>query len=379
MSHHNPLAFAALWVALLALMSPVAHAHKASDSFIYISPDEGHLRVDLALRDLALLVSLDRNGDQAVSGAEVRAARPAITRTVEQGVMVSNAGGPCRLTGQRWGISEHSDGNYAAADYRIDCADGGTPDTLRYSLLFHIDPLHRALVSIEGSSGSRLAVFGPETGEISLGTRPPSPWQTFLTFVHQGVLHLLMGMDHLFFLLVLAIPATLGVRAATGSRRALGLTARLKKLAGIATAFTVAHSITLALSALNIVNLPSAWVETAIALSITVTAINVIWPVLGERTWLLAFGFGLVHGFGFASVLSDLTSGQSELASALAGFNIGVELGQIGLLLVGFPLLYALAHRPVYERAMVPIMLAVVGVTSLVWAGQRVPLPGWIG
>ncbi len=117
--------------------------------------------------------------------------------------------------------------------------------------------------------------------------------------------------------------------------------------------------------------LPIAWVETVIAVSIAVAAVNVIWPVLGQKTWKLAFAFGLIHGFGFASVLGDLTNGVSDMALALAGFNLGVEVGQLGLLALGFPVLYLLSRWQLYQRAVVPVLLLAVVSTSLVWAAER--------
>ncbi|WP_018404284.1 DUF4331 family protein [Marinobacter gelidimuriae] len=130
--------------------------------------------------------------------------------------------------------------------------------------------------------------------------------------------------------------------------------------ASTAVAHKASDSFTLALAALDIVRLP-----------IALAALNVIWLFLGRKTWKLAFAFGLVHGFGFASVLGDLTGGTSSLAIALVGFNLGVELGQLGLLIVGFPLLYALAHVNAYQRVVVPLLLVGVGAISLMWVVER--------
>lgn len=116
---------------------------------------------------------------------------------------------------------------------------------------------------------------------------------------------------------------------------------------------------------------PIAWVEIIIALSVALAAINVVWPILGRKTWKLAFGFGLIHGFGFASVLGDLTTDVSQMVVALAGFNLGVEVGQLALLLVVFPLLYGCAQWRLYERAAVPTMLVAVGALSLYWVVER--------
>jgi hypothetical protein len=355
---------------LFLLFSTAALAHKASDSFIYVDQGQSEIRIDVALRDLALALPLDRDGDRKLSGLELRASRDSITRWTEQGITVSNASGNCRLTGQEWGISSHSDGPYAASRYTVNCPDGAAAETLDYHLLFAQDPLHRGLVSLESGEFSTLGVLAPDNRRFSLTTEvAPGSLALFATFVYQGIIHLLIGLDHILFLLVLMLPVTLGTRS--GSAQA-GLKPRLWELTAIVSAFTAAHSVTLALAALEIVQLPSLWVEAVIALSIAVAAFNVMWPVLGRKTWKLAFGFGLIHGFGFASVLGDLTSGIPQTALALAGFNLGVELGQLALLIVLFPLFYLWGKTNHYGRAAVPMMLVAVGAISLYWVAERI-------
>ncbi|MEX2473657.1 HupE/UreJ family protein [Marinobacter sp.] len=366
-----------LGLLLLMTLPLTSWAHKASDSFIYVDQSEPQLRIDLALRDLALILPLDRNNDGQLNGAEVRQSRDAITRLVDGGLTLSNASGRCQLVGQQWGLSRHSDGPYAAGQYQVACPDSQPPASMEYSLLFDQDPLHRGLVSISDGQGERLAVLAPDEQKLALDVNTGtlgSSFQLFGTFLYEGVIHLLIGLDHILFLLVLMLPATLPLKPrqpAEMTRHRDNLRVRLLELVGIVTAFTVAHSITLALAALNIVTLPIAWVETVIALSIAVAALNVFWPFLGHKTWKLAFGFGLIHGFGFASVLGDLTSGVSQTVVALAGFNLGVELGQLGLLVVLFPVLYLCGRFRLYERAAVPAMLLMVGALSLYWVAER--------
>lgn len=353
----------------LMLLSPLAAAHKASDSFLYLDQDKSELRFDVALRDLARVLPLDVDADQTLTGAELRAGRESITRWAEAGIQLANSSGECRLAGQTWGLSSHSDGPYAAARYQVQCDDGEPADTLNYQLLFGQDPLHRGLVSISNGDNESLAVLSPDQQSVSLtADSQPSALALFGTFVYEGVFHLLIGLDHLLFLLVLMLPATLGQRNGKEQR---SLKQRIWQLTGIVTAFTVAHSITLALAALDIVRLPITWVETVIALSIALAALNVAWPVLGEKTWKLAFGFGLIHGFGFASVLGDLTSGLEQTVLALAGFNIGVEAGQIALLLLVFPVLYGWGKARHYGRFVVPVMLLGTGALSLYWVAER--------
>lgn len=360
------------WLLLLSLLqglSVPAWAHKASDGFLYLSlqePGQPSLRVDLALRDLALVVPLDGNGNGRLTGAELRQAQPAITRYLSARVMVANDQGDCRLANRQQGISRHSDGNYAALVYHLDCPGDGAPLSLRYKALFEQDALHRGLLQVQQSDRQWLAVIGPDTHAVSLTVDGAGTVNTFVSFLGEGVVHLLVGLDHLLFLLVLVIPVSLS-RSGTLRSRVWGLT-------GVVTAFTLAHSITLALSALKWVSLPIDWVETVIALSITIAAINIRWPILGPKTWKLAFAFGLIHGFGFASVLAELTSGTSQQVVALAGFNLGVELGQLLVLLAVFPLLYLAARYTWYRRALVPAMVVSVCGISLFWMVQRLPV-----
>ena len=363
-------------IAVLMLIAMPAQAHKASDSFIYVDPSQAQVRIDLALRDLALVLPLDGNGDGKLSGAEVRKGREAITRLVDQGLTLSNGSGTCQLTGRQWGVSRHSDGPYAAGRYQVSCPDSQVPESITYSMLFEQDPLHRALVSVTDSQGERLGVLAPDDRTMSLGTSTGTfgnSLKLFATFLYEGIIHLLIGLDHILFLLVLMLPSTLPLKSRQSTQAPQGrdLRKRLLELVGIVTAFTVAHSVTLALAALNIVTLPIAWVETVIALSIAVAALNVFWPILGHKTWKLAFGFGLIHGFGFASVLGDLTSGVSQTVVALAGFNLGVELGQLMLLVILFPLLYFCGRFRLYERAAVPAMLLMAAALSLYWVAER--------
>ena len=354
---------------LVLLVSTATSAHKASDSFIYLdqSGETTTLRIDVALRDLALVVPLDQNLDQQVTGAEFSAARGQITSYFAQGLTLSGAGGACRLVGRKWGLSEHSDGPYAAANYDVICPDGAHASQMTYQMLFDTDPLHRALVQHTGKKGERLLVIGPAAPTVALASHQVTAIATFTDFLYQGVLHLVLGYDHVLFLLVLILPATL----AMDGPRNLGIRRRILELATVVTAFTTAHSLTLGLSALDIMRPPIAWVEMIIALSIGVAAINLFWPVLGRKTWKLAFIFGLIHGFGFASVLAELTSGTSQTILALAGFNLGVELGQLALLALVFPLLLWISRYRLYQQAAVPAIALIVSLVSVYWVIDR--------
>lgn len=149
---------------------------------------------------------------------------------------------------------------------------------------------------------------------------------------------------------------------------------------GVVTSFTVAHSITLSLAALGAVTLPSRVVESAIAVSVVLAALNNVWPVVLARRWVLAFAFGLIHGFGFASVLADLGLPQASLLPALVAFNLGVEAGQLAVVALFLPLAFAVRDTRFYGRTVFVGGSLLVAALAAAWFAERafdvVLLPG---
>jgi hypothetical protein len=144
----------------------------------------------------------------------------------------------------------------------------------------------------------------------------------------------------------------------------------------VVTAFTVAHSITLGLTITGWLTPPADLVEPAIALSVVLAALNNLLGFSALKRWRLAFVFGLIHGFGFASVLLDLGLPASALLAALGGFNIGVELGQLAIVAVFLPLAWTLRHTWIYRWVVVVGGSTAVVLLGLFWTLERV---GWLG
>jgi hypothetical protein len=217
------------------------------------------------------------------------------------------------------------------------------------------------------------------SADADTATVEDAPPSSFFGFVREGVHHILIGYDHILFLLSLLLPAV-WIRSAvtdprTGATRTRwipsdNLRLALTNVLKVVTAFTVAHSITLALSVLNIVNPPSRWVESIIAASVVLAALNNIWPLISEARWKLTFVFGLVHGFGFASALKDAGLAKGALVGPLVGFNVGVEIGQLCIVAVVLPLAWSLRHTRTYRGAFAAGSLAIAGVAGL-WFVQR--------
>jgi len=214
-------------------------------------------------------------------------------------------------------------------------------------------------------------VLSPDRAVQTFALAETSRLATFLQFIEDGVHHIWIGYDHMLFLISLLLPSVLLRR--DGHWIPVGtLRGALWSVLAIVTAFTLSHSITLTLSALGIIGLPSRLVESGIALSVLLAALNNIWPWVTRRAWLLAFGFGLVHGFGFASVLADLGLPQAALALSLAGFNIGVEIGQLSVVLLVVPAIFLLRERRFYRPLILVSGSCAIATVASVWLISRV-------
>jgi HupE / UreJ protein len=392
----NMLSFLMVFSVFLGAIfaSTSALAHKPSDSYLTMSvPKDGSdvaVRWDIALRDLDYVLQLDRDNDGALTWGEVRARGDDITKYATANLALSSKDKPCALTTTApMQLDKHSDGTYAVLSLKAACG-AALSDALqvKYSLLFDVDPSHRGLVqwlppTQEGKVGEALSVIlGTETATQNLPFKPPSQWESFKQYVVEGAFHIWIGYDHILFLLSLLLPAVLIFRRndTNTAKKLFGNSqtlpaesfwSALKEVLKVVTAFTLAHSITLSLAALGIVSLPSRLVESVIAASIIVAAIQNIRGVVDSKRWVMAFGFGLIHGFGFASVLADLGLPQNALVTALIGFNVGVELGQLAIVAVFLPLAFWLRATKFYQVGVFKWGSVLIALMALYWLVQR--------
>ncbi len=220
---------------------------------------------------------------------------------------------PARSRDRELLIDRHTDGAYAVLRLAADCPGPG-PLHLRYALLFDRDPSHRGLLSVTAGGTVSSAVLSPEAPEVTLDPALP-PASGLPAFFVLGFEHISHGLDHLLFLLVILLPLASGQRVG-GDRPAL---AAFK----ILTAFTVAHGLSLALAVLGVVALPSRLVESAIAATIVLAALDNLRPFLPGRRWQVAFGFGLIHGLGFASALGPDRAAAARARHGTPGLQSG--------------------------------------------------------
>ena len=222
--------------------------------------------------------------------------------------------------------------------------------TIKSKLLSRLARGHRQYLSVFNSENQLIgeALLSAESHQFRIDNEQRSYSHTLIKFLHEGVHHIWIGFDHILFLVTLLLPAVLVFIkdhwfSVTNIKDALISTIK------IVTAFTIAHSITLSLAVLNIVYIPSRLVESVIAFSVILTALNNLYPLFTKSRWLLAFIFGLIHGFGFAGVLTELGLPDDRLFVSLLGFNLGVEAGQIAIVSLLLPILYLMREANYYR------------------------------
>jgi hypothetical protein len=386
---------------LAVLATAPAFAHKASDAFLDLRGDAARpgsfvARWDIALRDLDLLVDLDPDGDGVVRWRDVERRGDEVTQAALAAIAFARDARPCAIAAPARAFARRNDGGYLVLRFRIDCApDGGTGIEVRYQLMAGVDPTHRAVLSLAGA-GVDLAMLRQSASFVRIETAAATAagfGSDVRAFFGDGLRHILDGPDHLAFLLALLVVAvagpgwhggagTAGNRASTGARAAGaaaagdGLRAALPALLLTITVFTVAHSITLAFTAFGKVTASSRLVETAVAASVAVGGAQaMIAAVLGRHhrfatmpVWLV-FGFGLVHGIGFGASLGESGFAGRSALSALLGFNLGVEAGQLAVLVAVLPLTAILIAMPrfrVWGLATIGLAIALAGIAWFV-------------
>lgn len=245
--------------------------------------------------------------------------------------------------------------------------------TIRSLAMDRLPPGHREYVSVTDEKGTLLAerLDGANDAPVTVNlpsltaAAPAEPVEqpTFWGFLRLGIAHIWTGYDHLLFLFGLLVVCR-----------------SFRSIVGIISCFTVAHSITLALATLNIVTIPSSVVEPMIAASILYVGVENLVRKGAEPKgrWAITFGFGLIHGFGFASVLRELGIGSSGhgMAMPLFTFNLGVEIGQVSIAILVLPIVWQLRKNPMFVRRGVPILSAFVALAGLYWLLERTLFSG---
>jgi len=356
--------------ALLLVTATAARAHKASDAWLTLESEGNDLRGawEVSLRDLELAIGLDADGDGAITWGELRAAEDRVAGLLLSRLELTAGGASCVLRPAGILTDWRNDGAVAVLGISARCGSPTSRIEVTYRLLFDQDLLHRGLVRLRGNGKEVAAVFSPDRERQTLDVE--GGWTQAAGFLREGVAHIFSGVDHVLFLLALLLPAVLR-REPGGWRPVESFRAALSETLLVVSAFTAAHSITLSLAVLRIVTIPSRLVESAIALSVLLAALNNLLPLFRGRPWMFAFGFGLLHGFGFAGALVDLGLPATGLAAALLAFNAGVETGQLAIVAAALSLAWAARRTRAYPRLAVAAGSAAIAVVAATWLVER--------
>ena len=347
-------------LALLGLGSTSSHAHSQGESYVFLELKENAIdgRFEFRYSDLKEKLGIDVMENGTPSLDRLKASAPQVVAYIKQGFSIGPVdGAPYVLQFAEPSLFD-AEGGWAQYRFRIESGPIPPELSVRYEMGYENDRTHRGLLVLEWgqwpSPDYRMQmamVFSASNSSQVLDTRNPPELMTPARMIWQGVLHIWIGIDHILFLLVLALPIVL-VKAGPAWQPAPAVGPSLYSLVKIVTVFTIAHSITLLLASLEIITLPSRLVESIIALSIILVGLNNIFGRSHNTSLIVILLLGLFHGLGFASVMGELPFRIAELRNfilIILGFNLGVELGQLVILLVVFPLLFALRRMPWYS------------------------------
>jgi len=357
---------------MLVAAASNAFAHKPSDAYLTLRTTRTNLVCEwhLALRDLQEVVDLDANEDGVITWDELRLKQQAVSGYAFARLSFRQGARAGRAIATGFLVDNHSDGAYAVLRFAVADIDALAGFEICYDAFFDMDPSHRGLIRVDADGVEQSSVFGPTTRTQRFDLTRRESLKLLPTFIKEGVWHIWGGYDHVLFLLALLLPGVLRRGAGGWVPLDTAKTAYTNVLK-IVTAFTLAHSLTLSLAALGVVRLPERVVESAIAASVVLAALNNIVPFFAERGWMVAFGFGLIHGFGFANALRDLGLRQGRLALTLFGFNSGVELGQLVIVALFLPVAFALRHLLFYRLMVLRVGSVAIMAIAAAWFAER--------
>ncbi len=366
-----------LSVILTGILYNPAFAHKPSDSYLTLKKHETDpslidARWDISLKDLNFAIGLDDNDDNSITWGELKKHHSQISDYVLSFLRFKTENSYCSYENVEHLVDSHSDGTYDVIHFYIKCPSAKRPVKfdVEYNLFFDLDSSHRGLLNIEHKGKTLTAVFSPEKSIQHLDLGKFNPWNQFLEFTKEGIWHIWIGFDHILFLLALLLPSVF-TRTENKWNSVNNFKTAFWNVFKIVTAFTIAHSITLSIAALEIIKLPSRLVESAIAASVVLAALNNIFPIFKKGRWLIAFLFGLIHGFGFANVLMDLGLSKETLLVPLISFNVGVELGQLVIVTGFLPVAYILRDNFIYRKVIMLLGSLIIALIALLWFIER--------
>lgn len=372
------------WLLVLALLAVSAasslSAHNLGQSYLYLQiyPEELTGRFEIALSDLNPVLGL-AGTDREITAENLAEHIDLLQEYYLEHVSIGSDQGPLSITFRDAEVL-NAHGGYVLLPFELG-GFGQVPRLLDidYSVLFDEEPEHRGFLLIEhnwatgtfANENQVSLVFSPNSRRQSFDVQSSGRWRGFVAVVGLGFEHMVLGFDHVMFLVALLLPSVLR-RVEMGAWQPLDrFTPALLNVVKIVAAFAAAHVVAFGLVALGLVHLPESLVEVVIALSISVAATNILVPLIKNRIWVFVLGVGLFHGLGFAGALSDMGIGEDNLGLSRLAFNLGIELGQVVIVAILLPLFFLVRRWVGYRRVILPVAAVVMIVISLVWVIER--------
>lgn len=359
-------------IILLLLSMQLLLSDILKENFITIDLNGSQPKVvlDFESDNLDQFIILDSNENGLISWKEIRSKKEEIVSFVLPHLKISTDGKLCENALTDFEVYRRVHQSYIKLHIDLKCPTPKSETKVFYDLFFDVDKGQKAFFGIKEQNSSQPMMLSSHSREITIKLEQASVMQSFINFLIEGVWHIWIGFDHILFLLMLLIPSVIYYQQRE-IKPQKSLKSTLIKVFQIVTAFTIAHSITLALSILDIVTINMQFVEIAIALSVLFTALNNLFVFMRTKIWILAFGFGLIHGFGFANVLREMTLNSRELVRSLLGFNLGVEIGQLAIVIIVVPLLFLTRQTKFYRYIILYGISAITTVIASLWAYER--------
>lgn len=373
--------YASAFALLTLTFAGSAFGHALDQSYVFLNIEDtrvsGH--VDMTVADINEAVGISLPTDRPITPSDLAPQRETIERYLTERVSLAVDGGAPGLPITEVTLADIEVAQYVQFYFAFEDL-ASIPETIDfdYSVLFDQRPSHRGMAVIEtnwktGTFDNEAIVslvFEPGKEQQTLVLEEASVWTGLMAQIRSGIHHIWIGIDHILFLLALLLPAVV-TRSNGRWQAAASFKEAFIHVVKIVTVFTIAHTITLSIAALGYVTLSSRLIESIIALSIAVAAFDIIRPIFKRRIWLIVFLFGLFHGFGFASVLGEIGIPANYMVHSLLGFNIGVEIGQLAIVAVAFPVLFILARTAAYTRYLLPVGAVALIIVSVYWFIER--------
>jgi len=368
----NKILFYILLFITIVISQP-SYAHTTSTSYLNLNLNNQTLSGEwqVTLNDINLVLGLDSNNDSKLVWSEIISQKNRIITEFKNTISIRNKDN-CQITVKKIMVDRRVTNTYLNIPFDTNCSSNSLFNVTS-DFLFSQDAFHKTILNITKDSKNSISILSYSNRKYSHAKSNASGFSRFIGFIIQGIIHVLIGLDHVLFVICLLISATLVSQNKSSIK--YSFISLLSNTIKLVTAFTIAHSITLILASTKILSIPPTVIEPVIAFSVIVLALLNLYKGNNIKHWPIIFSFGLIHGFGFAFVLEEVSIQAETLTMGLFGFNLGVELGQLTIVLSVLPVLYFLNKKQYYQRIIIPLSSILIAFIGFIWLIERINIP----